>query len=125
MLVALPLEENPGTHQKAGKVGSRAILDTSGEEKISCPWHDLNPGLWTMQPVASHYTNFTVLAFNRIGLQLNVDPKLQLDLVLSTFVTFSSRDHFNFLLNHRVWVMQNSSFTRMHNVYMAVHVSVL
>jgi hypothetical protein len=60
--MAWPLnpQERPGIHCLGGWVGPRAVLH--GVQKMS----PLGFDLWIIQPVASRYTNYTILAYNII-----------------------------------------------------------
>jgi hypothetical protein len=54
---ALPPGKRPGTHCTGGWVGPRAGLDGCGKSRLS-------PGFdhWTVQPVASRYTDYAIPA---------------------------------------------------------------
>lgn len=54
---ALPSGKNPGT-----LVDPRASLDVLEEGNISCPYQDLNPGPYSLQPIC--YNDYTTLAFS-------------------------------------------------------------
>ena len=67
----LSLWKSPITHCKGGWMGLRASLDGVGEEKISCPYPDLNPGLpspyrITMQTMLSWPTHKDIRHLNNI-----------------------------------------------------------
>ena len=54
-------QERPGTHCIGGWAGHRADLDGYGK---SCPLLGFDP--WTVQPIVSHYTAWTILAPKQI-----------------------------------------------------------